>query len=480
MHPVRFTLVVLLALLAPFAPALGTSIDYQGYAYETGGFPPSVAGDTLRIPIVVTTVTADLGFDLTAEELTGWVTELVSTGAQDLGGGVQRIEYSAGRIEIYRDPARDHDFGTSPPNATVPASFTNGAPCLAGSLTDFVLFLDGATSTGAYQGNVVFDAGQCLALLHATRAEGFTFGGVIGRAAPGGNSIPSGYDLSVDGYLEARKIPALCPLPCLAITEAKLGFARRSPRRCGPREGKFEIEGNFTPCAEGAPLDPSLVEVRVRIGDYVQVFPPGALRRQHRRHEHRTAKWKYSNERAVMAINTFEIERRGDDSWEFEIEGRGIPRSTLVPVDNRLDLDLVLGEMGAMVQVVLVQGRKGLYFRGDECACRPRHAGPELETTPPGLVASIATASVQASPNPFNATTTIALRTVSIGDVRLRIFDVRGRLVRTLQAGLLPAGEHRFRWDGTDAQRRAVASGIYIYRVEAPDLTTNGKLVVAK
>jgi hypothetical protein len=482
MQPIRFTLLAVVVALAPLAPAHGISIDYQGYAYESGGFPPSDSGDTLRIPLIVDAISADLGFNFATEELTGWVSGLVSSGTLDLGGGLQRIDYTPGRIDIFRDASRDHDFGIAPPNATVPATFTNGTACLTGRLTDFVLFIDGATSTGAYEGNVVFDAGDCLQLFRATRAEGFTFGGVFTRQAAAGGVIPAGYDLSVDGYLEATKIPSHCPLPCLAITAAKLGFPRRAPHHCGPRDGEFDIEGNFTPCATAAPFDPSVVQIRVQIGDYVQIFPPGSLRRKHHSgDDDDEIEWVYRNKHGVRSITTLEIEREDDGSWEFDIEGRGIARATLLPVGNRLDVDLVLGDMEGGQAVALQQERKRLRYRGDDDACRPphHHHGEDV-LLPPEAESALAAPSVMASPNPFNATTTITVQTTAIGAVRLRIFDVRGRLVDTLHAGYLPAGVHRFTWNGTDSAGRAVASGVYVYRLEAPALQISHKLVVAK
>jgi hypothetical protein len=476
MQPIRILFACVLVSLISIAPAHGTAIDYQGYAYETGGFPPSAGADTLFIPLVATNVTGDLPFDLGAEELTGWITGLVSTGSLDLGG-LLRIDYTPARIDIYRDAARDHDFGTSPPNASVPESFTNGAACLSGSLTDFVLFFDLATSTGAYQGNVVFESGECLARLQAERAEGFTFGGILGRAAVGTGAIPEGYDLQVDGYLEATKVPAFCPLECLAITEATFEFAPRPGRHCGGGQGEFEIEGNLALCADSA-LDPYQVEVRLRIGDHVQVFPPGTLRHERRRHgEH----WRYARRDRAPGITAFVLERRRDESWGFEIEGRGLPRESLLPVDDQLDLEVVLGEMAGRTQVELQLRRKQLTYHGDPSACRPScppHA-PDL-VLGDARGASADEPQVHASPNPFNAMTTIDLRTTAAGNVQLAIYDVSGREVRTLQAGWLPSGLHRFNWDGTDACGCAVASGVFIYRLVSPGFTTTAKLIVAK
>jgi len=52
--------------------------------------------------------------------------------------------------------------------------------------------------------------------------------------------------------------------------------------------------------------------------------------------------------------------------------------------------------------------------------------------------------------------------------VTLAVYDINGRLVRTLVGQPLGAGSHAVVWDGKDAMGRAVASGVYVYRLTAP------------
>jgi len=95
-----------------------------------------------------------------------------------------------------------------------------------------------------------------------------------------------------------------------------------------------------------------------------------------------------------------------------------------------------------------------------------------------GAVASPATVTAAApvrdlallpnAPNPFNPTTTLTCALPGTGPVRLRIYDVGGRLVRQLIADeTLPAGRHDVVWNGRDDSGRAVASGSYYARLEA-------------
>lgn len=84
-------------------------------------------------------------------------------------------------------------------------------------------------------------------------------------------------------------------------------------------------------------------------------------------------------------------------------------------------------------------------------------------------------------PNPFNPTTTIPIALPHAADVAVRVYNILGQEVRTLQAGVLDAGRHFVFWDGKDNHGMPVASGMYITR-----FTTNvgkaftGKMIMMK
>jgi hypothetical protein len=71
-----------------------------------------------------------------------------------------------------------------------------------------------------------------------------------------------------------------------------------------------------------------------------------------------------------------------------------------------------------------------------------------------------------AHPNPFNPRTSLAFSLPQAGAVRITIFDIAGRAVRTLVDASLPPGRHEAEWDGRDTQGRAVGSGSYVARLE--------------
>jgi hypothetical protein len=69
-------------------------------------------------------------------------------------------------------------------------------------------------------------------------------------------------------------------------------------------------------------------------------------------------------------------------------------------------------------------------------------------------------------PNPFNPQTTVKYDLPAAGSVRLSVFDVAGRLIRTLVDDSMPQGSHEAVWDGADLSGRAVGSGSYLARLE--------------
>ena len=66
------------------------------------------------------------------------------------------------------------------------------------------------------------------------------------------------------------------------------------------------------------------------------------------------------------------------------------------------------------------------------------------------------------------------------GPLDLQICDVTGRLVRTLVRGELPAGEHRFVWDGRDDAGRDMPSGNYYYQVRQGEQSASRGMVLIR
>ena len=83
-------------------------------------------------------------------------------------------------------------------------------------------------------------------------------------------------------------------------------------------------------------------------------------------------------------------------------------------------------------------------------------------------------------PNPFNPSTTISYNIPSSMEVSLEIYNVKGQLVRTLESGVRPAGEHYVVWNGTDNSDRAVGSGVYFYKLSTESHNELKKMLLVK
>jgi hypothetical protein len=83
-------------------------------------------------------------------------------------------------------------------------------------------------------------------------------------------------------------------------------------------------------------------------------------------------------------------------------------------------------------------------------------------------------------PNPFNPQTTLSFALPKGSHVKLTVYDVRGRVVATLLDEARGPGIHDVVWDGSDNAGRQVASGVYLYRLEAGNFVETKRMVLVK
>jgi len=84
------------------------------------------------------------------------------------------------------------------------------------------------------------------------------------------------------------------------------------------------------------------------------------------------------------------------------------------------------------------------------------------------------------APNPFNPSTTILFTVKEPGEVTVDIYDVRGRLVRTMASHAFTPGLHKTVWNGIDRSGIPSSSGLYLYRIRSGRQTATGKMILAR
>lgn len=102
-------------------------------------------------------------------------------------------------------------------------------------------------------------------------------------------------------------------------------------------------------------------------------------------------------------------------------------------------------------------------------------AATDVGDGPPAVSAALS-----ARPNPFNPSTEIVCRLESAGRAELTVHDAAGARLRTLHAGPLSVGEHRFAWRGRDDAGRALASGTYFVHLVLPEGATTRPLTLVR
>ena len=85
------------------------------------------------------------------------------------------------------------------------------------------------------------------------------------------------------------------------------------------------------------------------------------------------------------------------------------------------------------------------------------------------------------APNPFNPTTRLTFSTGREGPAKVVLFDIQGRLVRTLlDAARLPAGDHEYAFNGKGDRGEKLPSSVYFYRVETTEGRFDGRIIILK
>jgi hypothetical protein len=97
---------------------------------------------------------------------------------------------------------------------------------------------------------------------------------------------------------------------------------------------------------------------------------------------------------------------------------------------------------------------------------------PENVSTQPGI-SSPAISLTQNYPNPFNPETTIEYSLQENSKIELSVYNIKGQKVRTLENKRQTAGKHQVVWNGKDNANKAVASGVYFYKLQ----TNSGAII---
>jgi glucose/arabinose dehydrogenase len=145
-----------------------------------------------------------------------------------------------------------------------------------------------------------------------------------------------------------------------------------------------------------------------------------------------------------------------------------------------VEIPLETLELTGPIESLLLQGSLEGRFYIDELALvtatpRPADTAVAEEHSQPQVFSL-----TQNYPNPFNSGTVIRYTTAADGPVELSVYNLTGQRVAQLQAGWLAAGAHALAWDGRGRAGEALASGVYIYRLQTSAGVDSRKLLLLR
>ncbi|HLA40096.1 MAG TPA: FlgD immunoglobulin-like domain containing protein, partial [Candidatus Glassbacteria bacterium] len=175
----------------------------------------------------------------------------------------------------------------------------------------------------------------------------------------------------------------------------------------------------------------------------------------------------------------------GTESYTFTLEEGALTGEVTVNIRASGDEEgpqaiFLLNESGWQELDTQFDQKTGVYSAGTAelgtFALRPASRGPSL---PKASEFNLG----QNSPNPFNPSTTISYAVpgdAPVDNFTIRVYNLRGALVRTLVDGTEWPGRHSVQWDGKSDAGRDLPSGVYFYRMTAPGRTFTRKMVLLR
>lgn len=171
------------------------------------------------------------------------------------------------------------------------------------------------------------------------------------------------------------------------------------------------------------------------------------------------------------------------EGYPFVTSFNGCTPGTICDLNGNGKLDLVSGYSTGVLVLNLRVSDSGNHpwpvYRGALNRQGSHAAAPETPVSDP-VVPVLVDKLGQNYPNPFNPNTTITFQNAKAGDLTLAIYNLKGQLVKTLHSGQLDAGNHKAVWNGLDESGRAVASGLYFYRLQTKDSSITRRMLLMK
>lgn len=217
MKRLAWLLLSMFALTSVASPAFAQReilCGFTGFDYAV----PQVPGSGIPVPFLsngdsyfavgaVTSFSPLLsGVVIPGTEHTFYLFDAVAANTSFSGNVLEVLFQPHARIRLYEDFANNLDYGTSPPNATSPSTFTDGTLIVGADVNQLELVYDYNSNVGIFDGTATLDEGSDLFAIPAGQRGGWL---MSGQAGPPNSSVPSGYLNQLNGQIQ---VPSVTPV----------------------------------------------------------------------------------------------------------------------------------------------------------------------------------------------------------------------------------------------------------------------------
>lgn len=157
----------------------------------------------------------------------------------------------------------------------------------------------------------------------------------------------------------------------------------------------------------------------------------------------------------------------------------GIPRNNIA-VLNAVNGEVLPWNPPIAGGVVTLKAVDGTVYVSYDPATSPHGSFAVFSGVPVGVAderVAVRSSVVTAVPNPFRSQVDLRFTLPRRGEVDVTIHDLSGRLIRRVARDARVAGAHRIAWDGRDESGHAVRAGLYLARVNSPELQLSTKIL---
>jgi len=184
-----------------------------------------------------------------------------------------------------------------------------------------------------------------------------------------------------------------------------------------------------------------------------------------------TLEWELSDPDTPLATTMVHVVYSPDDGMSWRPIAVAIPGSQTGTTFDSGDLEPSNGH--GVIRAMVSDG-----LRGDGAVVGGLFVIGGSSGVEEGWTQGGAAFALSVSPSPFVTETVVRFRAPVGGHVKVKVYDVHGRLVRTMHDGYLAAGPQVLKWSGEGPGGKHVAAGVYVIRVEGDGYASDVRVVV--